>query len=357
MGLAVNPVTGKLDLVGAAETRSAAVETFLDSLSQSEMRTAVGMTAAGSSMVTANLATDQFKILLLAGSGNIGINTAVNPINLGTINDTTARPFCIEQLWNNASLSARGLLVKITNTTSASTSRPFLLEVGGVAVGGMNVAGGFLATSSGSTHPAFGSLANPTFGLYFESSRMSVRDGPNMMMAFGTSASTVGLQLGSTRGVHWGAATPDGGCDSGINRFGAGILGLVTTYTGASSGATAFQVYRTRTDASNYERMTLQSGSGYFEVAAETLGTGTDDLSVRITPSGAGSARIGTASSKVGFFGNDGAVLPAGNNTSGHAILNAGTAINDQTTFNGGSGNTYTIQGLVAVLKSLNLIS
>lgn len=59
---------------------------------------------------------------------------------------------------------------------------------------------------------------------------------------------------------------------------------------GQASGTTAqtFRVYRTYTDGSNYERMAFQSGSGYMQIAAETAGTGTDDIDIRLTPSGAG---------------------------------------------------------------------
>jgi hypothetical protein len=54
--------------------------------------------------------------------------------------------------------------------------------------------------------------------------------------------------------------------------------------------------YRTFTDASNYERWALQTGSGYVEFAAETAGTGTDDLDLRLTPAGTGRVRFGTHS-------------------------------------------------------------
>ena len=54
----------------------------------------------------------------------------------------------------------------------------------------------------------------------------------------------------------------------------------------------ALRVYRTFTDASNYERLALQTGSGYVEVAAETAGTGTDDIDLRLTPSGVGNVNF-----------------------------------------------------------------
>jgi hypothetical protein len=55
-----------------------------------------------------------------------------------------------------------------------------------------------------------------------------------------------------------------------------------------STTAQTVRIYRTFTDSSNYERLALQSGSGYVELAAQTAGTGTDNLNVRLTPSGVG---------------------------------------------------------------------
>jgi hypothetical protein len=53
-----------------------------------------------------------------------------------------------------------------------------------------------------------------------------------------------------------------------------------------------FRVYRAWIDSSNYERLALQTGSGYLEIAAETAGSGTDDLDVRLTPAGAGNVKF-----------------------------------------------------------------
>jgi hypothetical protein len=54
--------------------------------------------------------------------------------------------------------------------------------------------------------------------------------------------------------------------------------------------------YRTFTNSTNYERWALQSGAGYFELAAETAGTGTDNIDVRLTPAGTGAAKVMAAS-------------------------------------------------------------
>lgn len=76
-------------------------------------------------------------------------------------------------------------------------------------------------------------------------------------------------------------------------------INLVLTPTGTGAleqrnGTTAqvMRGYRTFTDTSNYERWALQSGAGYFELAAQTAGTGTDDIDLRLTPAGVGNVKL-----------------------------------------------------------------
>lgn len=62
------------------------------------------------------------------------------------------------------------------------------------------------------------------------------------------------------------------------------------------NGANAqfLRVYSTYTDASNYERGAINTGADFVELAAETAGTGDDNLDVRLTPAGTGNVRFGT---------------------------------------------------------------
>jgi hypothetical protein len=62
-----------------------------------------------------------------------------------------------------------------------------------------------------------------------------------------------------------------------------------------TTNAQVLRGYRTFTDSSNYERWALQSGAGYFELAAQTAGTGTDNISLRLTPVGTGGVQINIA--------------------------------------------------------------
>ena len=78
--------------------------------------------------------------------------------------------------------------------------------------------------------------------------------------------------------------------------------------------------YRTFTNASNYERLALQSGSGYFEVASETAGTGTDNLDLRLTPAG-----TGNTTSAASITARSGTAIPAGG-TAGAGLMVSSTA-------------------------------
>lgn len=78
--------------------------------------------------------------------------------------------------------------------------------------------------------------------------------------------------------------------DTYLSRDAAGILAQRN-----STNAQTFRVYGTFTDASNYERGAINTGADYVELAAETAGTGDDNLDVRITPAGTGQLRYSQA--------------------------------------------------------------
>jgi hypothetical protein len=68
----------------------------------------------------------------------------------------------------------------------------------------------------------------------------------------------------------------------------------------------AVRVYGTYTDAANYERLALQTGAGYVECAAESAGTGSDDMDVRLTPKGLGTLHLNSP------FVSDGTIAAQG---------------------------------------------
>jgi hypothetical protein len=101
-----------------------------------------------------------------------------------------------------------------------------------------------------------------------------------------------GISIGSdcAYGFH-NAAAVTGTVDVFLYRDAANILALRN-----STNTQTFRWYRTFTDASNYERGALQTAAGEIILAAETAGTGTDDIDVSLVPAGAGVVKMGTHS-------------------------------------------------------------
>lgn len=87
-----------------------------------------------------------------------------------------------------------------------------------------------------------------------------------------------------------------------------------------STTAHLVRVYRTYTDTSNYERLGLQSGAGYFEVASESAGTGTANIDLRLTPKGTGGV-----TSAASVTAKSGTAIPAGG-TAGAGVMVSSTA-------------------------------
>jgi hypothetical protein len=98
------------------------------------------------------------------------------------------------------------------------------------------------------------------------------------------------FKLISTAALGFQDSTGAGGTiDAYLSRDAAGVLAQRNSTT-----AQAFRLYSTYTDASNYERLALQTSlSGTLQLAAETAGTGADNLNLRFTPAGTGGVAIG----------------------------------------------------------------
>ena len=127
------------------------------------------------------------------------------------------------------------------------------------------------------------------------------------------------MVLANTSGLGWSSTSSvatTSTADTFLFRDGAASTLAQRNATTAQTS----RLYRTYTNASNYERLALQSGSGYFEVACETAGTGTDDLDLRLTAAGTGKV---TAASSI--TANSGTAIPAGG-TAGAGVMVSSTA-------------------------------
>jgi hypothetical protein len=103
-----------------------------------------------------------------------------------------------------------------------------------------------------------------------------------------------GLYLGSGREVAWSDAT-----GTGTGNIFAGTRDLIIARDAAntlaqrnSTNAQTFRCYGTFTDASNYVRASLSSSSTAVTLAAETAGTGADDVPLNLTAAGTGTVKV-----------------------------------------------------------------
>jgi len=84
--------------------------------------------------------------------------------------------------------------------------------------------------------------------------------------------------LGNDIPLKLGAAS-----DVVIRRGAANVLDLRNT-----TNAQSLRIYTSYTDASNYERFAINTAAGTITLAAETLGTGTDNINISLVPAGTG---------------------------------------------------------------------
>jgi hypothetical protein len=92
----------------------------------------------------------------------------------------------------------------------------------------------------------------------------------------------------------WATTTADGNADLTLFRDAADTL---AQRRGAN--AQTFRVYGTFTDASNYVRAALSSTSTAVTLAAETAGTGADDIPLNLTAAGTGTVKVNSVAEVV----------------------------------------------------------
>ena len=240
--------------------------------------------------------------LPLAGGTMTGAITGGN----GTL-VASAPMLNLAQTWNNAAVDFTALNLNVTNTASlgesnyVSGSSLFKLMVGGVNK--------FRVERDGSVWIGGGGDYNTT-----KISRAA------------TNGSATIIDLAS-RGGGTGGLVINGGLDvyksvfldpqSNYIGFGYGVAdariykddaGTLAQRNGAN--AQTSRVYGTYTDASNYVRASLSSSATAVTLAAETAGTGADDLNIVLTPAGTGGVGIGTSPSYLLHVNTDSAGKP-----------------------------------------------
>lgn len=241
--------------------------------------------------------TDLFYVVKTAGSGGVkatlsqlntlfatlGANTftSTQTITSGTIT-ADAPVLNATQTWNNAAVTFTAIKLNVTASASGASSLLLDLQVGGATK--MRVTkDGYIQFVPGSSSPSIGFVgASPASLGVFNAALTDYADlWTSSNYVKGVLSASDHLSLSSSHGT-------DG--DTRLYRD--------TAYTLAQrNGANAqtLRVYGTYTDASNYERLALKTTAGsQVELAAETAGTGGDNLDVVLTPAGTGNVKFGT---------------------------------------------------------------
>jgi hypothetical protein len=281
------------------------------------------------------------------GAGVTGSSlTSVGTLGSLTVDDPSSmRPtlVALSQVWNYPAIAVTGASGTGTIATLTFAAQPTAIPVGSrIAVSSMNPSGyntataannGAVVTASTTTSVSY---ANATTASYVSGGSLvvipravqlfvtnttdasaaglvlDVRSSPTSTASIlrlltngeftattvragfpiGAEAESGGVKVTSTSSFSWASTTTiSSGRDLELRRDAADILAQRRT-----TNAQTFRWYRTFTDASNYERGALQTAAGQVILAAETAGTGTDDIDVTLTPAGTGLVRYGTHS-------------------------------------------------------------
>jgi hypothetical protein len=179
---------------------------------------------------------------------NTGAFTTLSANN-GTL--TSSSPaFTLAQTWNSAGVVFTALRANVTDTASASGSLLMDLQVGGSSRFSFSKSGTFTASAwmlATSEIYAGGSLGSSQFY-----------------------AGSSGINLGSATFVAWTSGNSLGTKDTYLYRDAANILAQRN-----STNAQTFRLYRTFTDASNYERLGfLTTNTTRYTITSENAGTG-----------------------------------------------------------------------------------
>ena len=210
------------------------------------------------------------QLLALVGTTYVplagGTMTGALTIASGTLT-ASAPALSITQTWNNAAVAFKAALVNVTKLASDGAGMLQEWQLGGVSRAYVREDGVFYCLSGG----------------YFSTVNLGTGSDGNW------TATRIGLRSDSYYGIGDSNNVNSATQDVRLYRDAAATLAQRN-----GTNAQTFKVYGT-TDAglTNYERLAISAQQGVgFTIAAETLGTGADNLSISIVPSGTGSILI-----------------------------------------------------------------
>jgi hypothetical protein len=216
---------------------------------------------------------------------NVGIGTdspsakfhvAGNIVGSGGVVTSNIPVLDLSQTWNSGTVNFTGLLLNINDTVSNTGSSL-------VDVKRNNISLFKIERPDGSNN----------YFIKFPNNTSFSTDGNDTRLRF------VNQTLTTDNSIAW----PAWASDTAIIREEASTL---AQRFGAN--AQTFRLYCTFTDSSNYERLALRSGSystkSHFIIAAETAGTGTDNIDLVLSPAGNGALIVGPPPDGTSVGGN-----------------------------------------------------
>jgi len=215
---------------------------------------------------------------------------------------TTSKPiFDLSQTWNGSGVTMTGWKINITDTASAAGSLLFDGRVGGNSRVRFSKAGEMSVSTTNQSSDYAKVVAGSGAG-YFQ---VKLSNG-NISRAYADADgqwlfdngsnlgglhifNTTGTRVNSTAYIGWtDGAAYNGTADVRMFRDAAAVLNLRNSTT-----AQTLRVSGTYTDINNRVNAALSATSTTVTLAAETAGTGADDVPVRITPAGVSQVEIG----------------------------------------------------------------
>lgn len=188
----------------------------------------------------------------------------------------------VTQTWNNAAVTFTGWQFNVTDTASNAASLLMDLQVGGSSRASINKNGTITGRSGAATTPGIALSDSTGLGL----SHMSGIGGMGFTDQGFTRAAVNGVNgefgVGSSGSYNFGSSTnaPANNFDVRLFRDAANTLAQRN-----GTNAQTFRVYNTFTDASNYERLSVDWTSNVAYIRPQNAGTGSARLFVPVTGS------------------------------------------------------------------------
>ena len=233
-----------------------------------------------------NLQTTADAALPLAGG------TLTGPVTMtgGTV--TTSAPLIdATQTWNASGVTFTGWKLNITNTASASGSKLVDWQVGAVSKASIDTSGKIIFSGTGTISKSgevitlSDSVSSYAF-VYAYRFRSTNAEACIGNIGHGTH----GVSVSASAAFSFSNTNADiGTADIQLWRDAAATLAQRD-----GTNAQTYRIYGTYTDSSNYVRASLGATSTTVTLAAETAGTGADNIDVTLTPAGTGVVASGS---------------------------------------------------------------